>query len=519
MSKKIVSLSVCLMLAGLVSFPSMAGITLRASQAPQPQSIQVTTYLTDENKPLEKALLIHNLMNEMPGLRDMAQTSTNLKKQGELFKEMQKNISSCNVKKLGKVFKNPEKVWSKMMATYEQKRQDSQKEIERQNQDKLTMSLKQRQQNEMTGWKINRDIMIDVYANPEKWGEVNSGESFPLWQDQISLFEKEWNQFYENLNAAYGVPLKGRPAVDEETRHNAAKYNTVLSAHKAYVAEISQGRRPANPTAVNGNPPKAPKPLPNWKDIVRIDPLTGKATPELPEPWKEMSNDKFKNYADGGEMSKAFVGKSMTPTIEARLAQKTDLENEYEMALVVDAIDKGDLGTASTQQKMIQPFIKKLNELGIDTTDFNISNRGHYARVQKQLKELKKKAIEEAYKYIEELEKQDRENPDYVARRERLKSQKRARLSAEAQAAAAGISEALQISQMSPTVQQHLALMALEKDEGASVYLTQTNVLNVDQLMREQKSTDKIIAESYQQINSVMDKQRENIPLMTHCQF
>ncbi len=519
MYKKTISLGVCLMLAGLISFPSMASITLRASRAPQPQSIQVTTYLTDENEALEKAFLIHNLMNEMPGLRDTAQTSANLKKQGELFKEMQKNITSCNVKKLGKVFKNPEEVWSKMMATYEQKRQVSQKEIENQNQDKLTMSLRQRQQNEMAGWTINRDIMMDVYANPEKWGKVNSGESFPLWQDQISLFEKEWNQFYENLNVAYGAPLKGRPAVDEETRHNAAKYNTVLSAHKAYVAEISQGRRPTNPTAVSGNPPKAPKALPNWKDIVRIDPLTGNVIPELPEPWKKMSNDKFKNYTDGGEMSKAFVGKSMTPTVEAKVGQKSDLENEYEITLVVDAMDKGSLGTAAAQQKMVQPFIEKLNELGIDTTDFDISNRGHYVRVQKQLKELKKKAIEEAYKYTEQLEKQDKENPDYVARRERLKSQKRARLSAEAQTATADMSETLHVSQMSPTVQQRLALMALEKDEGASVYLTQTNAINVDQLMREKKSTDKIIAESYQQINSVMDKQRENMPLLANCQF
>ncbi len=139
MSKKTLSLSIYLMLVGLVSFPSVAGITLRASRPPQAQSIQVTAYLTDENEPLEKALEIHNLMNEMPGLRDTAQTSANLKKQGELFKQMQESITSCNVKKLGKVFKNPQKVWSKMMTTYEQRRQASQKDIEKQ--DKLTMSL------------------------------------------------------------------------------------------------------------------------------------------------------------------------------------------------------------------------------------------------------------------------------------------------------------------------------------------------------------------------------------------
>ena len=61
------------------------------------------------------------------------------------------------------------------------------------------MSLKERQAQADMSWSLNRDIMLDVYQNPEKWGEVNKGESFPLWQDQITLFEKQWNQFYEKL--------------------------------------------------------------------------------------------------------------------------------------------------------------------------------------------------------------------------------------------------------------------------------------------------------------------------------
>ena len=129
MRQKTFSLATCLMLVGLISCPSSAAITLRASRPPQPQPIRVTTYLSDNNEPLQRALEIHNLMNEMPGLRDAAQTVDDLKKQTELFAQMQKNLTSCNVKKLGKVFKDPEKVWSKMVSTYEKKRQISQKEI------------------------------------------------------------------------------------------------------------------------------------------------------------------------------------------------------------------------------------------------------------------------------------------------------------------------------------------------------------------------------------------------------
>ena len=517
MHQKIFLLSTCLVFVGM-TYPTMAGITLRASRPQAAQPIQVVSYLSEVNEPLRQALMIHNLMNEMPMLRDTAQTSDDLKAQGELLKEMQKNLNNCNIKKLGKVFKNPDKVWGKMLSAYEKQRQGEQQKIDNKQQDRLTMSLQQRKQNEMIGWTINRDIMMDVYENPEKWGDVNKGEAFPLWQDQIVLFEKQWNQFYENLNAAYGAPLKGRPAVDEETRHNAKKYDVVLAAHKAYVAQISEGRRPTNPDAVKGNPPKAPKALPKWQDIVRVDPITGQVTPELPEPWRQMSDNKFKNYADGGEMAQFFEGKSMTPTAAAGDTGKSDLESEYDMSLAIDAMEKGVVGSTGTQQKMVAPFIEKLNNLGIDTKDFDISNRGQYVRVQKQLKEMKKAAIEDAYKYVERLEKQDKDNPELVARREQLQAKKRARLSPEAQAAL-GSSDVIQMAQMSPSVQQRLVLSALEKDAGASVHLTQTNAVNVDQLMREQRSTDKIIAESYQQVSSVLEKQREEMPQMAECHF
>ena len=71
----------------------------------------------------------------------------------------------------------------------------------------------------------------------------------------------------------------------------------------------------------------------------------------------------------------------------------------------------------------------------------------------------------------------------------------------------------------SPSAQQRLILAALEKDENASVHLTQTNAVNVDQLMREQKSTNRMIAESYQQMNSLIEQQREAIPQMADCHF
>lgn len=504
-------LVVSLMLAGIIALPATAGITLRAGKIPEAQPVQIVSYLSEINEPLQRALLIHNIMSEMPDLRDVAQTTESLKSQKEILGKMHQNMTDCNTKKLGKVFKDPKKVWGKMMSSYEKQRQDFQTQNESKKTDKLTMSLKEKKAIENMGWSISRDIMLDVYQNPEKWGDINKGGAFPLWKDQVVLFEKQWNQFYENLNATYGEPLKGRPAVDEETRHNAQKYNEVLAAHKIYVAQISKGKKPSNPAIARENPPKAPKGLPRWQDIVRLDPLTGKATPELPEPWKQMSNNKSQNNSENGEMSQFFAS--------GNSQNKSDLESEYEMMLAVDSMEKGVAGSSNTQQKMVQSFVEKVTNLGVKTENFDISNRAQYLDVQKQLKELKKEAMKEAYQYVEKLEQQDKESPELVARREQLMAKKQARLSPEAQTAVSNMEGIVQISQMSPAVQQRLVLSALEKDENASVHLTQTNALNIDQLMREQKSTNKIIAESQKQMKTSMEKQREMIPQMKECSF
>ena len=68
-------------------------------------------------------------------------------------------------------------------------------------------------------------------------------------------------------------------------------------------------------------------------------------------------------------------------------------------------------------------------------------------------------------------------------------------------------------------MQQKLVLTALGKDEYATVFLTETNAVNVDQLMREKKATDKIITESFQQVAASIEEQRENMPQMINCQL
>ena len=65
-----------------------------------------------------------------------------------------------------------------------------------------------------------------------------------------------------------------------------------------------------------------------------------------------------------------------------------------------------------------------------------------------------------------------------------------------------------------------LLIDALKKDSDALVYLTETNAMDVDQLMRERKSTNKIIVESQKQMQDVYKRQVDMLPnFKDQCPF
>ena len=513
MKQRTTILIAALVLAGVISCPSFAGIKMFASKVPAPRSIVEKTYLSDKNEAMERALSIHNLMNEMADMRISANALMKIQKQGKQMGSFLEKVDSCNVGKMGDVFKNPQEAWNKMMNAYEQQRQGAEEKLDDKNQMFSTSS--QDREKDLVGWNVGRSIMMDVYKNPEKWGELKSDASFPLWRDQIFLYEKQWNQFYENLNNAYGVPKTGRPNVAEDVRYNPQKYGQVLAAHRAYVSQISKGKKVAS-SVQNAQPPKAPDPLPKWQDIVRAD-SKGRVYPEMPEPWKEMSKNEFKNYSPNGEMAEFFEGKSLRPTEAAQAGAESDLEKEYNIVLATDALQKGFAGAATSQNEMMQPVVKKLNKVGINTDGLDITDSRQYLDILKQLKALKKQSIAEAYSYIEKLEEQDKNNPELVERRKSQSQQQVNRVSKQAQSVGADIEGILQSGQTSPTTKQKLILHALEKDEDALVYLTETNAVDVDQLIRERRSTDKLIAESQQQYDYTLDQQEKAISSMSGC--
>ena len=101
--------------------------------------------------------------------------------------------------------------------------------------------------------------------------------------------------------------------------------------------------------------------------------------------------------------------------------------------------------------------------------------------------------------------------------RQDRQAKKQAKLSEKAQQALEESDAIVQISQMSPVMQQKFVIAALEKDENALVYITETNAIDIDQMIRERQETNKIIAESHKQMETAYDKQVKNMPEITSC--
>ena len=512
-TQKYISLFCAMMLVGAVAMPVQGAISFSSSGKLQPKKYTVTRYLDASNPDLRKALDIHNLLNEMPDIQDMLHTSKDLSDQADIATKQMEAMSACHAQKLGDVFKDPKKAWGKMMDSYEQKRQGSGQNKSAQS--GSTSVQKNRLADDKQNMLISRDIMMDVYQNPSKWGQTKDGASFPLWQDQITVFEKKWNDFYDKMNTAFGADISGRPDVDEKTRQNAQKYNEVLKAHKAYLSSLQSKKN----MTYQDLPPKAPTPLPSWQNMVFVDPDTNQVYPEMPSVWKDAKarQDLIKSNPNG-ELAQAFKnGNVNTPSETASSYHMSDLESEYHMRVAVDSLEKGSMSVKNSMNDMQQDFVKKLSEVGINVEDLNLANKGQYLKIQKQLRNEKKKAIAGAQQYIAQLEKQDAEHPELVQQRQNVQARKQARMSEKARKAISESNGIVQISQMSPVMQQKFVIAALEKDKDALVHLTETNAMDVDQKIRERQATNKIIAESQKQMETVYDKQLKNLPLMTNC--
>ena len=321
-------------------------------------------------KALKEALNVHNLMVELRDIKTVEEQVIKASEQRQLYENKLAAMEKCSVDKLSSVFKNPNDVWRKMTSRYTQKEKDltiyvnasqvaSEQEIEEfnayMNQGLMTDGVASEL---LSQWQIGREILTDVYANQDSWGErkTQDAPSFPLWEDQKYLFDKEWNKKYEAINLYFGVPPQGRPLIGDE-RYDYAKADELEKAHNTYLALLAAKNPVKAATLPNEmkKVPVAPKPLPpKMEYLVYLESADPKKAiyPSLPEPWQEYEKKGFSDISPKGEMASDFSSglnlkeeakKSLQGnrlTKYASLTEDVDGAKRYENVVVKDATSR-----------------------------------------------------------------------------------------------------------------------------------------------------------------------------------
>lgn len=459
---------------------------------------------------LREALKLHNLMVEVRGVSSLEDQAVRAMETRIFHEQKLASMEKCSIKKLSDTFKNPTDVWNKMTDKYAKKEKElaiyvnsaqtaTEDEIQEFNlymeQGKITETVASEL---LSPWQIGNEILTDVYANQDVWGERKTADapSFPLWEDQKYIFDKEWDEKYNAINLYFGVPPQGRPLIGDE-KYDYAKADQLEKAHLEYIALLSAKNPVKAATLPNSlkNPPVAPKPLPPKREHLvyfeTSDP-TKAVYPALPEPWQMYAKDGFKDINPKGEMAEDFSsGLNLTDeakkssqvnrlTFHAGLLQNVDGAKRYENAVLKEVEGK------------LTVVRRKINEYITLADNANLLNSEVRKKVLSDLKTVYQDLILKVETEMNERsDENDIEFPSMDMR---------------------NIEDLAALEEINPTAfrelntnmansllkQDQALLKALKIDMDGQVFLNEINAGDVDKMIKESKALKAFVDENTQ---------------------
>ncbi len=460
--------------------------------------------------PLLKALDLHNLMVSLPSFRQFQQTQADAKEQLDYQNKRFDDMTTCNIRRLGKYFQNPEDVWEKMTKTYDA--QEKQLAVflnsaQRYDPDQLPNVTPDDQTiiEQNATWTLGKNILTDVYANPEKWGTPKGGAGkssvFPLWKDQKYLYDKEYNDFYAQINTYFGVSSDVLPQIGDQ-KYDYTQYDELIKAHADYLKKMS-AQAPKKLMGMPASfkmPPVPPKPLPPADEIVKYigDPEeTRQVFPEWPEPWQKFMKSNFEDFNPTGEMAQDFIGKSLRLKESVRNQDASLQDNRLN---VYQGIKK----ERSTAQKLVEITQAEENNLmsvldsrlashGLAMETPNLLDETQYNQVKKAIREQKEIYLKQAEEEMSKLPSSSSEDEQKTLSAESVLS-----ISPQGQedvldqltkdrSLYVKTADAIQSSRV---YQARQLIEALKTDSDGHVTLSRQNAGQIDQLMKEAAATE-----------------------------
>ena len=323
---------------------------------------------------LQQVIDLHNAAYNFPMFVGRLPSYKNAKISAEINNRRMDDFTKCNINLLGRYFSDPKQVWKKLVEEMKRRmpRETTQllqeaangnltdsdfaalsgipalelakmsnEEKEQYTQNKYisqlaspTTSKRAAIRQNIGTWEIGREILLDLYQNPQNWGTPKA--KFPLWTDANFL-------------------LAQQPELVKKKRWN-----------PAWTVELS-------------------KPLPFQQEIVLVLPDDAAGFtfyPKAPFPWKVYQELQYDPYTPNGEMGRWFVVLGSTISLKDnkeailasnRLSQEIALENEQEQANNVLRSAKGYfdflLNTIDEAQRQDLAFPSSLKTQGVTKWD------------------------------------------------------------------------------------------------------------------------------------------------------
>lgn len=524
--KKIIIAAIALALA--VSAAQAQIVFKRAVRQPAPPAASAPA-APSARAAMKRAEDIHGTQYQLAEMQRALRLNKTTRDYMELQEKRFRAMDSCNITRLAKDFKDPDAVWEKMKEAYDKGekglavslstvKQEVAKQP-KQNKYQLPGMSDQDVDEVLAYWSLGNSILTDVYANQDAWGKRKTpgAPSLPLWDDQKYLYEKEWDAYYTQLNAALGAPPEARPAVGEE-RYDYAKYGQVQTAHNAYVAALA-AKNPAKAAALSEKmkqPPQPPRPLPPaTENVLYLGDVakTQQVFPSWPAPWQTFIDSGFKDYNPSGEMAADFAGPGFQLKGSAALADSTERNNRLTVYQALkkekNLAEKLVTITREREEEDLAQLAEKLEDYVYMTPDINLKDTGSYAALAAELKKQKLKALQEAERLLAA------EEAEFAAEEAALRKKILADRAEELEALKAEDPEyharVVSVINGVSTDSTKRLLTALKKDTDGAVRLTLNNASEVDALLEEAKATEILLQEEEKWNKTIQEEARRSI--------
>ncbi len=407
-----------LLLTGFSLFGFITGLPQPASA----QFSQVEPYVEDANpvKPVEnyknsmlRAMALHNIQYQINYmLNSLIPSLKEEQEKHDLSAAQNTALKNCSISLLSNVYSNPEGAYNNIQAAFNDKVK--------------TITVYINETGDTTAdtdnaeaypyWRVGREVLTDVYENPEKYGPKK--ENFPLWTDQKYLYTQDVNKILSNIHTKFVLPeSNGKTQFPQNKAFNnkLAEYlnaftqqNGILTTldytanSKKYTELLNYLKEHPQYEALKQNIlpalPPLPEPLPPFYEIIQLteDPAqTGTIFPEWPAPWAEYIRRGLDKRAAGGEMDTCFLPKSVTLRPDVRNWDKTKINNRLSLTKEKEEELANFKATVASAQesldKTVQSINKALTENGF-TQQLDLE-KNNTAEIQKIVKEAKMEAI------------------------------------------------------------------------------------------------------------------------------